>query len=276
MEEVDREHLVLVVIAEDVGVLVVRGCDALLVLHLVDGDDLVAEPRRQFELLVLGGGFHALRQRLLQFIGLAFEEELDVADGLFVGLGRGQAFDAGAQAALDVVLQAGARMVAREIDLAAWDQEAAMDQVDQPMREVAGEVWAKVGAAVLAQAPRDEDFGVAVRHRELDVGVGLVVAQQDVEARLALLDQVVLERQRFVLVGDGDVFDVDGLAHQRAGLRVGLRRLQKIRADARAQVLRLADVDDLALGVLVEVAARLGGEGADFLQQIHAMGGVVS
>jgi len=32
--------------------------------------------------------------------------------------------------------------------------------------------------------------------RELDVRVGLVVAQQDVEARLILLDQVVLERQR--------------------------------------------------------------------------------
>jgi hypothetical protein len=68
--------------------------------------------------------------------------------------------------------------------------------------EIAGEVRAKVGAAVLAQAARDEDLGVAVAQRQLDVGVGLVVAQQDVEARLALLDEVVFERQRLVLVGD--------------------------------------------------------------------------
>ena len=135
---------VLVVVAEDVGVLVVGGGDALLVLHLVDGDDLVAQPRRQLELLGLRGSLHALRQRLLQLVRLAFEEELHVADGLLVGLRRCEAFDAGAEAALDVVLQAGARMIAREIDLAARNQEAAMDEVDQPMREVAGEVWAEV------------------------------------------------------------------------------------------------------------------------------------
>ena len=172
-----------------------------------------------------------------------------------VGLGRGQAFDAGAEAALDVVLQAGARVVAREVDLATGDEEAAVDEVDQAMREVAGEVGAEVGAAVLAQAAGDEDLGVAVAERELDVGVGLVVAQQDVEARLALLDEVIFERERFMLVGDGDVVHVDSFAHQRAGLGVGLRGLEKVGAHAGAQVLRLADVDHLALGVLVEIAA---------------------
>ncbi len=94
--------------------------------------------------------------------------------------------------------------------------------IDEAVREVAGEIGAEVGGAVLAQAAGDEDLGVAVGERELDVGVGLVVAQQNVEARLALLDEVVFERERFVLVGDGDVFEVDGLAHERAGLGVGL------------------------------------------------------
>ncbi len=144
-----------------------------------------------------------------------------------------------------------------------------MDEVDQPIGEVAGEVGAEVGAAVLAQAAGDEDLGVAVVQGELDVGVGLVVAQQDVEARLALLDEVVFERERFALVVDRDVFDIDGLAHQRAGLGVGLAGLQEVRAHPGAQVLRLADVDDLALGVLVEVAAGQGGDGADFLEQVH-------
>ena len=65
-------------------------------------------------------------------------------------------------------------------------------------------------------------FGIAVGEGELDVGIGLVVAQQDVEARLALLDEVVFERQRLMLVVDQDVLDVDGFAHERAGLGVGL------------------------------------------------------
>ena len=132
-----------------------------------------------------------------------------------------------------------------------------------------GKVGAVVGGAVLAQTARDEDLGIAIGERELHVGVGLVVAQQDVEARLALLDQVVFERQRFVLVGDQDVVDVDGLAHERAGLGVGLRGFEQIGADAGAKVLGLADVDDLALGVLVEVHARLGGQNANFLDEIH-------
>ena len=58
---------------------------------------------------------------MFELVGLAFEEELNVTDGLFVSLRGGEAFDAGAEAALDVVLEAGAGVVAGEIDLAAGD-----------------------------------------------------------------------------------------------------------------------------------------------------------
>ena len=77
-------------------------------------------------MLGFGGGLHAGGEDLLELVGAAFEEELDVADGLFVDLGCGEAFDAGAEAALDVVLQAGAGMVAGEIDFAAWDRLAGL------------------------------------------------------------------------------------------------------------------------------------------------------
>ena len=205
----------------------------------------------------------------LQFGVAAFEEKLRVAHCFGVDFRRGQSLDARAQAAVNVVLQAGARMVAREIDLATGQQKAAMDEFDHAIGQVAGKVRAVVGRAVLAQAARDEDLGEAVGERQLDVGVSLVVAQQNVEARLALLDEVVFERQRLMLVGHQDVIEVDGLAHQRAGLGVGLRGLQQIRAHPRAQVLRLAHVDDFALGVLVEIHAGLGGKDADFLVEVH-------
>ena len=270
VEEVDGEHVVFEVEAEDVGVVggVGRG-DALALIGLVYGDELVAETCGELKLHVLGGGVHAHCQALLEFVRLAVEEELHVADDLAVVVDGDEAFDTGAEAALDVVLQAGTRVVAVEVDLAAWDQEAAMDDVDEPVRQVAGKVRTEVGGAILAQAAGDEDLGVAVGEGELDVRVGLVVAQQDVEARLALLDEVVFERQGLVLVGDGDVFEVDGLAHERAGLGVGLRGGEEIAAHACTQILGLADVDDLALGVLVEVTAGARGQGTDFLQEIH-------
>ena len=144
-----------------------------------------------------------------------------------------------------------------------------MQQVRNAMRQIAGEVGTVIGAAVLAQTARDEDLRIAICQRELDVGVGFVVAQQDVEARLALLDEVVFERERFTFIVDQDVVDIYRLAHQRTSLRVSLRGREQIRADTRAQVLRLADVDDLALGVFIEVHAGLRGQGADFLVQVH-------
>ena len=200
----------------------------------------------------------------------AFEEHLRVADGFAIDLGSGEALDAGAEAALDVVLQAGAGMVAREVDLAAGQEEAAMDEVDDAMGEVAGEIGAVVGAAVFAQAAGDEDFGIAVAEGELDVRVGLVVAKQDIEAWLALLDEVVFKGEGLVLVVDEDVVDVDSLAHERAGLGVGLGAFEQVGADAGAEVLGLADVDDFAVGVLVEVDPGLSREGADFFLEVHA------
>ncbi len=223
VEEIDCEHVVFEVEAEDVGVVGgVGGGDALALAGLMDGDELVAEARGELELSVLCGGVHARGEAALELVGFAVEEELDVADDLAVVVGGDEAVDAGAEAALDVVLQAGARVVAVEVDLAGGDQEAAVDDVDEAVREIAGEVRAEVRRAVAAKAAGDEDLGVAVGERELDVGVGLVVAEEDVEAGLALLDEIVFKRERFMLVGDGDVFEVYGFAHERAGLRVGL------------------------------------------------------
>ena len=155
---------------------------------------------------------------------------------------------------MDVVLQAGLRVVAREVDLAGGHQEVPVDEVHQAVRQVGREVGAEVGGAVLAQAPRDVDARVLLAG-QLDVGVGLVVAQQDVEARLVLLDQVVLERQRFLLVVDQDVVDVARLGDQGAGLDVGQALVGEVAAHARAQVLGFADVDNGAVRVLVQIDA---------------------
>ena len=207
-------------IAEDVGVVAFDGGDALLFLQLLDGRDQVAILGGALELLRLGGFGHALAQRFHQIGLAAFEKQLHVAHGFLINLRRGQSLHARAQAALDVELQARARMEAVQIHLAGWHQKVAVNQVDDAIGEIGREVRAVVGAAVLAQAAGDVDARIALAERELHVGISLVVAQQDVEARLLLLDEVVFERERLFVVGDDDVVDVDGLADQRAGLGV--------------------------------------------------------
>ena len=100
-----------------------------------------------------------------------------------------------------------------------------VNEVHQAVRQIAGEVGPEVGGAVFQQPARDVDARILFAG-QLDVRIGLVVAQQDVEARLVLLDEIVLERQRFFVVVDQDVVDIARFARsacrfwrRQAGLR---------------------------------------------------------
>ena len=119
---------------------------------------------------------------------------------------------------------------------------------------LAGKERAEVSGAVLAQAAGDVDARVALAG-QLDVGVGLVVAQQHVEARLVLLDEIVLEGEGFLFVVDQNVVDVARFRDQASGLDIGQLVLGKIAAHAVPQHLGFADVDDLAAAVLVQIHA---------------------
>ena len=109
-------------------------------------------------------------------------------------------------------------------------------------------------------------FGKVLLPVDLDVGIGLVVAQADVEARPVALDQLVFEDQRLQLgVGD-DPLQVGDLGHQApgAGFAIGL----EVRPDAVAQHDRLADVDHLAVDGAVDVDAGPLRQGVELLRQL--------
>ena len=92
--------------------------------------------------------------------------------------------------------------------------------------------------------------------RELQVGIVLVVAQQDVVFGRPLLDQVVLERQRLHhRVGDDDL---EMLCFVEEGVypRAGAMRAE-VAADAIPQHARLADVQGFPGPVRIEVHAGL-------------------
>jgi len=119
VEEVDCQRAIFKVIAEDVGIVALfSGGDALLFRKLMDSGELVAKTGGGFKLFLFGSGGHARSECALQLGMTAFKEELRVAHCLLVEIGRGEFFNAGAQTAMNVVLQAGAGMVAGEVDLA--------------------------------------------------------------------------------------------------------------------------------------------------------------
>ena len=105
------------------------------------------------------------------------------------------------------------------------------------------------------------DGAAVVRHarklvaRELEIRIRLVIAKQDVVARRERLDQVILKQQRFGFGARDGRFDLaNARDHHRDARRK--QRLRKIARHALFQVARLADVQHVAVLVVVAVHAR--------------------
>ena len=126
-----------------------------------------------------------------------------------------------------------------------------------------------VGAVLLA---RVLDGGKDVALRERDERVGLVVLEVGVEERSVLVDEVLLQHERLVLVLHHEVVEAVDLVDQKRDLRA-LVLVVHVLAHAGAQLLRLAHVDDLAGLVLPQVHARQRGHGVQLLLDALELGG---
>jgi hypothetical protein len=151
---------------------------------------------------------------------------------------------------MNMKFEARMRMLAGHVEIAGGNLEMPMNEVHQPVRQVPRKIRAVIRRAILLKPSCDVDARVRLG-RQFDVRVSLIVAQQNVVARLVLLDQVVFKRQRFFFVVDLNDIDMPRFTDQSPGFDVGQTVVIKIAAHAAAQVFRLADVDDGAMGVLI-------------------------
>src|ERR1700688_1271721 len=126
-----------------------------------------------------------------------------------------------------------------------------MNQVHDAISEACWEIRTVVRTSVLLKPPRNEHARVTLAQGQLHIGISLIVAQQNVKARLLLLDEMILKRQRLFVVGYDNVVNVDRFANKCVGFGVFKSALTKVRTDAAAQVICLANIDNLPLGVLI-------------------------
>ena len=202
------------------------------------------------------------RKRLDEDVVSALEEQLRVLDRHAVVLGRTDVANARRDAPLDVELEAGASALSRDHLVAGPDAEQPVRQRHGAAAKGSGQERAGIVVAVALHAPGDEHPRERLAGGQLQVGVVLVVAQQDVVARRPLLDQVVLEGQRLHhRVGDDDL-EALRLVEQRVDARAGAVRAE-VAADAVAQHAGLADIERIARVVVIDVDAGLLGEAAD-------------
>ena len=239
---------------DDVGVVIGPRRHDLLRLQRLQVRQLIAQPRRLLEFQALGCGFHAPPEILLNLVVTPLEH-LDGRPHVAGVAVLGDEPDARGGASLNLVLQAGTRAV-REIGVLAVAQPEELLQLLQGLaNRTRRRVRPEEPAGLLARAPIEREARKIVARVEMQERKALVVAEQDVEARAMRLDEVELEQQRLgVGVRDGD-FHAGGLRHQRLNLGVHVARLE-VGAHPALQVSRLADVENLALGIQHAIHAR--------------------
>ena len=160
--------------------------------------------------------------------------------------------------------------------LAGADAEDLVDERRGLAAQAGGDVGPAVGVAVLRRAPHDVEPRVLLGQGELQVGMVLVVAEQDVVARLVPLDEVVLEGEGLHLgVGDDQV-EVGDLGDHGPLVRVPGARGLEVGADAVPQHAGLAHVEDPPLRVLEEVDAGPRGEAVELLARLIRQSIIVS
>ena len=247
--------------ADDVDRARLAAVCALTLRELLDREEPVAVARRMLEALLLGRLAHPLLEGAHDRLRVAGEELDHLVDQLAVELRRDVAH-ARRVTALDVVVEAGnAGVPARLRALAGPELEDAVEHVERLAYLLRVRVRAEVDDSTAVALAGEHDARVLVLDGDGDVRERLVVAQPDVERRPVPLDEVLLEMERLDLAAGDDHLEVGDAADEVRDRRAGVATsLLEVRANPRAQRLRLADVQHGAVLVAEEVDPRPGRE----------------
>ncbi len=188
VKDVDGDLRRLGVPGDDVGVVTIGRGNFLALVHFFQSFQQVAIAGGLFEALFVRRQFHALFEAAREIVAAAFEQKFYVARGFGVAFIGDEAGDAGAEAAVNVILKTGTRMRARKVHSAGWHAEMFVDEVDEAVGETRREVRAEINRAVFIETPRDVHAGEFFVGGVLDVRVGFVIAEQDVEFGFVPLD----------------------------------------------------------------------------------------
>ncbi len=175
-------------------------------------------------------------------------------------------------AAFDLILQARTRAVLEVAVLALPHLESLLQQTEALANRAGTRVRPEIttlgllGATMNAQ-PRKGVVG------QKHIGIGLIVTQENVVRGPPLLDEGLLQQQRFGFVARDGGFDLGDARHQRSGLgRVS--GLAEVAGKTLLEVLGLADVKQCGFGVEHTVDAGATATGREKCTWIKCLGHV--
>ena len=238
------------------------------------GAQAVAQQGCALKLQFLGSLVHLFGQFLFQLFRIALEQGDRLIDQRVVFC-RADLARTRCTAPPEVLVQAGPILadVAREHARAGFEVQRLADRVDRAARGHAARVRPKVARSIVPRLGDNGERRVGRIRVQPDIGIALVVLEQDVVFGLVFFNHRVLKHERFELgFGHNDIEIID-MADQLARFGAQAFRRLKIVGNAVAQQLGLADVDHLAGLVLVQVYARLHGQTAHALFQLFSCRG---
>ena len=199
---------------------------------------------------------------------VAHQESLGIGDIVRIGLGRDVA-DARAGATLDLIEQTRPGAIGIHGVLAGPQLEHLLQQLDRFLHRPGARVRPEVAVLAVGRSAVIGEPRECVRGN-LQVRIALVVAEQDVVARLQALDEVVLEQQRLGLGPDHRGLHPHDLADHVADAGAAVALLEIV-GDAPFQVARLAHVEHRTGGIEIAVDAGQLRQGSDFAEQLIGM-----
>ena len=155
-----------------------------------------------------------------------------------------------------MIFEARTRQFAVDVDIASAKLERTIDQIQSFSRERRRQKRAVIIRAVSLDASRDNDFRERLV-RQLEMRIRFVILKEHIESRLVLLDKIRFEDQSLDLAVDNDELKIGYESYELTCLGVVVAARLEVRSDAVPEVFRLADVDYLSRGILMNVDARV-------------------
>jgi hypothetical protein len=150
------------------------------------------------ELEAVCGAGHLRVEVLQHILGAPLQEEDGLADHFRILVG-GAIGGAGSDATLDVVIEAGAGIIAGDGLGAGPPREELLHHIERAADGARRGVRPEVAGAVTLHPADDLHPGIGAGEVDAEIGEVLVVAEFDVVLRLVLLNQVRLENERLDL-----------------------------------------------------------------------------
>src|SRR5690554_5831842 len=181
--------------AEHIGISILAA-DKLLLLYLLQRADLVSQTGCSLELKLLGRQIHLFRKPMHQLLISTFKKLHRMIEILTVRRLADHPHTRG-RTALDLVLQAGSRAIAEKTVFTLPDAKHLLQQIQTFSHRTGAGIGSEITPLLAPGTALKANCRVCIPVGYQNIGIGFIVAQQNVVWRTLLLDQVLFQQQRF-------------------------------------------------------------------------------